>query len=464
MKWTTQCEAAIGRGDKKIVKDIKAVAQEAHDLLIKMASWTEDVDSVMARRKIEMMISLQVHQRDIVNELASLQRQKQLTDVQDFEWTKRMRTYYHLEDDIDEDEDEEESSKTQHDKNGKCVVSIAETSFEYQNEFLGCKERLVVTPLTDRCRVAIAQTFSMFQCSAPTGPAGTGKTETVKDLGRHLGHYVVVTNCTEQMRYSHCERIFRGLCTSGAWGCFDEFNRISSSVLSVIGHQMQAIMDAKASHESSTLSFPGDKKMTTVHDMCSIFVTMNPDYACRNELPENLKSLLRPMAMIKPDSEAIAKVKLCSNGFSDFVGLARKICALYEFCDSQLSIQPHYDFGLRSICSALEMMGHEKRGNKDEPEEHLTSRTLRDVIVPKLVKEDIKIFLYLLRDIFPEQDDLDNRSLSSKYQGAVKTVMSERNLYADKTWTSKIDELQNTLRIRHGVMVSGPPGTCDVGA
>jgi dynein heavy chain len=100
---------------------------------------------------------------------------------------------------------------------------------------------MVVTPLNEKCWITITSALHMKLGASLAGPAGTGKTESIKDLAKALGRFCVVYNCSEQVKYSMMEKQFRGAIQQGAWMCLDEFNRIDIEVLSVIAQQLLEI-------------------------------------------------------------------------------------------------------------------------------------------------------------------------------------------------------------------------------
>ncbi|VDM76187.1 unnamed protein product [Strongylus vulgaris] len=229
------------------------------------------------------------------------------------------------------------------------VARQVNSEFSYTYEYQGNTSKLVHTPLTDKCYLTLTQAMFMGLGGNPYGPAGTGKTESVKALASLFGRQVLVFNCDEGIDVHSMSRIFIGIVQCGAWGCFDEFNRLDQTVLSAVSMQIQTIQDVIKS-KSGTCTLGG--KTATVDSNAAIFVTLNPagkGYGGRQKLPDNLKQLFRPVVMSVPDNDVIAETILYSEGFTEARILARKIVTIFMLSKEMLSAQQHYDWGLRAL-------------------------------------------------------------------------------------------------------------------
>ncbi|XP_065549401.1 dynein axonemal heavy chain 9 isoform X2 [Lathamus discolor] len=408
--WTTEVGIAFARVEEGYENAMKEYHKKQVAQLNTLVTMLIGQLSKGDRQKIMTICTIDVHARDVVAKMIA----QKVDNAQAFIWLSQLRHRW--------------SDEEQH-----CFANICDAQFLYCYEYLGNTPRLVITPLTDRCYITLTQSLHLTMSGAPAGPAGTGKTETTKDLGRALGIMVYVFNCSEQMDYKSCGNIYKGLSQTGAWGCFDEFNRISVEVLSVVAVQVKCVQDAIREKKKS-FNFLGED--INLVPTVGIFITMNPGYAGRTELPENLKALFRPCAMVVPDFELICEIMLVAEGFIEARALARKFITLYQLCRELLSKQDHYDWGLRAIKSVLVVAGSLKRGDPGRPEEQVLMRSLRDFNIPKIVTDDVPVFMGLIGDLFPALDVPRKRDLN--FESLVRQAVLDLRLQAEDNFILKL--------------------------
>ncbi|XP_047110792.1 dynein heavy chain, cytoplasmic isoform X1 [Schistocerca piceifrons] len=481
--WSEDVEAAlhqVGASPEQGMAPLERVLGQVETTLNVLADSVLQEQPPLRRKKLEHLINEFVHKRTVTRRLIATG----VSGPKAFEWLCQMRFYF---------------DPRQTDVLQQLTIHMANAKFFYGFEYLGVQDRLVQTPLTDRCYLTMTQALEARLGGSPFGPAGTGKTESVKALGHQLGRFVLVFNCDETFDFQAMGRIFVGLCQVGAWGCFDEFNRLEERMLSAVSQQVQTIQEALKSAQdgkkegSITVELVG-KQVRVSTDM-AIFITMNPGYAGRSNLPDNLKKLFRSLAMTKPDRQLIAEVMLFSQGFRTAEKLACKIVPFFKLCGEQLSNQSHYDFGLRALKSVLVSAGNVKRdrimkikeskklrgeSNIDEasiaenlPEQEILIQSVCETMVPKLVAEDIPLLFSLLSDVFPNVNYTRAEMAGLKEQ--IRKVCQEEYLVCGEgeeqggtwmekgsvgeTWIEKVLQLYQICNLNHGLMMVGPSGS-----
>ncbi len=457
MMWTQGATAALrkldlahtssSRSDSEVqVNPLSDFAKFSDRQIKGMVKMVRERDIPKAlRRTLGTLLTLDVHAKDTIDDLA---KQSDEVGVDHFDWQKQMRFYW-----ISAREEGDEGGSSESASAGVSVRQ-ANARFKYGFEYMGISFRLVVTPLTDKIYLTLTGALQIKNGGAPSGPAGTGKTETTKDLAKSMGRQCVVFNCQEGMDSKFMGQFFSGLASGGAWACFDEFNRIGIEVLSVIAQQVQTIQRGLI-NEQTRFDFEGSE--IALSPNFGVFITMNPGYAGRTELPDNLKALFRPVACMVPDYRLIAEIILFSQGFDGASNLALKMTQLYTLSSEQLSSQSHYDFGMRAVKSVLMMAGRLKMQEPNTPENVLLIRALRDSNAPKFLSHDLPLFSRIIVDLFPgvTVPFVDYGEL----QAEIESDLRSRGLQTVTTFVNKVIQVHETMLVRHGMMLVGEAGS-----
>ncbi|CAG5110784.1 Oidioi.mRNA.OKI2018_I69.chr2.g5148.t1.cds [Oikopleura dioica] len=421
IKYAEAVESAIAN------QSLPEVLQDINNQLSELTKETLKDLNAKERMTIQNIIIISVHNRDLLAEM--IEKSNPLL------WQSQLRFYLEYQ---------------------QVVVRMMTSENEYGNEYLGNYSQLVITPLTDRAYRTIINAKQHFFGAAPQGPAGTGKTETTRDLARALGKNCVVINSSDQLDEKNCAEIFKGAIASGSWVCFDEFNRIHNEVLVNVGEQLKMIKDHRERGAERIEDFCGTKNVKLCKDSF-IAVTMNPGYAGRTELPDNLKPYFRPISMMVPDYALIAEIMLYSSGYQTADVLGKKLTLVHKLCSEQLSAQDHYDYGMRAVKHSVTHAKSLKLLYPDLDETTLLADALRSLHFSKLVEGDFPLFGNIMNDVFPGHQALDRDY--DEFERVASEVCASRGLQATEDFIARLVLTYRALRDRHGIMIIGKSGT-----
>ncbi len=436
--FTERCEEAIKRTSlKSLLKDLNTQLESFTSVDL-----GDDADAKVLDLKLKALVLDTIHHIEVTKALV----EGGVKSSDDWLWQKQLRYYLDGE-------------------KGSAKVVMVDASFEYTYEYQGNAPKLVHTPLTDKCYLTLTQGMRVGLGGNPYGPAGTGKTESVKALGGLLGRQVLVFNCDEGIDVKSMGRIFIGLVKCGAWGCFDEFNRLEEQTLSAVSMQIQPIQTALKNKAKEVMLLD---KQVSLDANSGIFVTMNPagkGYGGRQKLPDNLKQLFRPVAMSRPDNELIGEVTLYAEGFKDAKSLGQKLVGIFSMSRRLLSPQQHYDWGLRALKTVLKGCGgllkQAKRADNavidSGREAEIAVQALRLNTLSKLTFADSLRFDALVKDVF--SGVTFQNSGYEELKEALKESCAELGFYENEGQLKKAVELFEQLQQRMGVVIVGPSGS-----
>uniref|UniRef100_A0A1I8MV06 Dynein heavy chain, cytoplasmic n=1 Tax=Musca domestica TaxID=7370 RepID=A0A1I8MV06_MUSDO len=452
--FTRQCEKAIQ------TMALQKLQQTLNAEIAKYSLWKHQTSDTLLQIKLRSLLFDLVHYVTIVEELID----NNTMHLNDWHWLAQLKFYL----------SDGSGGSNIASSNATVIIRMVYAEFEYSYEFLGNPNKLVSTRLTHKCYLILTQAMHMGLGGNPFGPAGTGKTECVKALGAMLGRLVLVFNCDENVDTESMALILTGLARCGAWGCFDEFNRLQEATLSAISMLIQPIQ-CSLKDKLDVVQIAG--KNIKLNQHCGIFVTLNPagaDYGGRQKLPGNIQALFRPIVMQQPEPGEIARVMLFVEGFKQPTEIAQRVVELFDMCAKILTQQRHYDWGLRELKTILLACGEGLRSitmnsaasqgsDGDDMEMLVVVQCLRTSTMSKLALHDVSRFEMLLHNVFPEISNVpgayeSSSSALSPLQHAIREAFAALGLCFNEMQMIKCLQLYEQLQKRMGVVVMGPPG------
>ncbi|KAG8444848.1 hypothetical protein GDO86_009850 [Hymenochirus boettgeri] len=297
---------------------------------------TDETIAQCERIKLEHLTMQVLYLRDVMENTAS----RKIRDLTDFDWKKTIRFYL-----------------TEKYGNVKSEIHILDAHYGYACEFYGAKIPIIMNPITEKCFLKISQTLQHANGVILTGDHGVGKTETIKGLSYLLGNFLTLFSCSPTSDVSIFTRLINGTALDSSWCCFDDFQLLPMSAVSVLMNGAQAMYDSiKARLPKITLQDGCKASMLSYFIMadqhCSLFLNVSSKPGFQS-VPSDVQALFRAVSLVAPDNSVILKARLTSLGFKSPKALATRIQLVSELVKEQLTAECVQCFSLQSMMEVV---------------------------------------------------------------------------------------------------------------
>ncbi|KAG8188595.1 hypothetical protein JTE90_005951 [Oedothorax gibbosus] len=425
--WTAESTNSIKRVQETAVTTaLKTLRKKWREILNQSIQRHINEDSPSMQKKTISLILILSHCCEVIESLIKYV----CNNDEAFEWLVHLRYYF---------------------EENVCFIRQTKAKFKYGYEYLGNRERLVITPLTNRCFLSLTTAMYLKQAVILRGCRSSGKSETLKDLGVALGNYVLSINCSENLNLKSIVNIMSGLAKIGAWGLFKDFNRLRSNVVSVVSQQSTSFLHAFSEKQKIFSCFGKDIPLSK---RFGIFFSFNSDFSVSSYMK---CQTFRPVTIIYPDILAILKIYLLAFGFSETKVMASGILLICNMAKEQLSKNTHNNFGLKSIIQFLKYLEQQKRLFPKSSDKEIVFSSLKSITIPKLEPFDIPVFESILNSVLGSVKILNKRS--SEFYDEIRKTFERKLLQPESLITSKTDELHEMKKHNHALILLGESGS-----
>eukprot|EP01135_Chromosphaera_perkinsii_P000864 Nk52_evm27s152 gene=Nk52_evmTU27s152 len=427
--WTGEIEKSLsGKGLSELKEKCATEMSQLQSYFSFLGS--ADNNTRLFHSKLSNLITVYLYKLEMIKLLLG----KEVNGDEEFVWKTHMR--YYLSDDKQ-----------------SLQVCMGSCQIQYGFEYIGNRERLITTPVTEKCLLSMCQSFKQCSGAAVIGGSGIGKTQTCIDLGNAVAAPHVVANYSPHTTITTLCNMLIGMAATGTWLICKEVGLFSDSILSVLACQMATIYDCLKKKKDSFSLIDG---IFPLVDTFACIFTLNIKERRPLPLPLNLKKLLRMSSIIVPDCLVICQGLLEREGFKNGAIIGKKIKMVHSLSNEGISSSAYYDWGLRAIRPVVKIASLMRAKEPHLSEEEVAYHSLVGYHMQKLGYRDSKTFIAIVESLFPQEA----QGLKSQQQikDAIIKISKSSTIEPCDNLISKVIQLDQVLHSSTAVFLIGPAG------